>query len=80
LGARDEYNQLGEVCELRKQAKGEEIYMVNNNNFKHSSFWYEEQVERERKRARSWRYHGGKIIEHPGAYLELKTKEPGCQS
>jgi hypothetical protein len=28
-----EYNQLGEVCESRKQAKGEEICMGWDNNF-----------------------------------------------
>jgi hypothetical protein len=40
-----EYNQLGEVCESRKQAKGEEICMGSYNNFTHSVFVHEQQVE-----------------------------------
>jgi hypothetical protein len=44
-----EYNQLGEVCESRKQAKGEEICMGWDNNFTHSIFVHEEQVERKKE-------------------------------
>jgi len=41
-----EYNELGEVCESSKQAKGEEIHMGSYNNFAQSLFVHEEK-ERE---------------------------------
>jgi hypothetical protein len=78
----DEYNHLGEVCESRKQAKGEEIHMGSYNSFRQSMFLHEQQVE-SKKRAWSWSNHGGRILEHVGAFLEfleLKTEEPGCQA
>jgi hypothetical protein len=38
-----EYIHLGEVCESRKQAKGEEICMGNYNSFRQSMFLHEQQ-------------------------------------
>jgi hypothetical protein len=43
MGAK--YNQLGEVCESSKQAKGEEICMGNYKNFRQTMFLHEQQGE-----------------------------------
>jgi hypothetical protein len=40
-----EYNQLGEVCESIKQAKGEEICMGCYNSFRHLVLGHEQQAK-----------------------------------
>jgi hypothetical protein len=64
-----EYNQLGEVCESRKKAKGEEICMGWDNSFRHSVFVHEEQVERKKESlelVHPWRENSraSRVLEH----------------
>jgi hypothetical protein len=53
----DKYNHLEEVCELRKEEKGEEIVWVWTTVLHSQVFVHVQQVERE-ERAWSWNNHG----------------------
>jgi hypothetical protein len=57
--------------------------MGSYNSFRQSSFWHEQQVERKKKSLeleQPWRVNSRACWSIFGAYLELKTEEPGCQA
>jgi hypothetical protein len=56
--------------------------MGSNNNFTHSIFVHEEEVESRKELGveTSWRENYRACWSIFGAYLELKIKESGCQA
>jgi hypothetical protein len=64
-----EYNQLGEVCESSKQAKGRK-FVWTSTTVLDSQCVCMNNKERARMRAWSWNIHEGRILEHVGVILE----------